>query len=124
MTAPVSPAWRSRLLPLWRASGWLTGALPACFGPRAVYATIQSVETFVDQHYAAQLDLIDTLQRERPNPELAALRSLLQQCQQDEVAHRDDAAARWNGRARGPLAVWRWLVGSGSAAAVRVCRHI
>lgn len=120
----VPPAWRSRLLPLWRVSGWLTGALPACFGPRAVYATIQAVETFVDQHYAAQLDLIDTLQREHPNPELAALRSLLQQCQQDEVAHRDDAAARWNGRARGPLAVWRWLVASGSAAAVRMCRHI
>ncbi len=120
----VPPAWRSRLLPLWRASGWLTGVLPACFGPRAVYATIQAVETFVDHHYAAQLDLIDTLQREHPSPELAALRALLQQCQQDEVAHRDDAAARWNGRARGPLAVWRWLVGSGSAAAVRVCRHI
>lgn len=117
----VPPAWRSRLLPLWRVSGWLTGALPACFGPRAVYATIQAVETFVDRHYAAQLDLIDTLP---PTRELTELRTLLQQCQQDEVAHRDDAAARWNGRARGPLAVWRWLVGSGSAAAVRVCRHI
>jgi hypothetical protein len=30
----VPPSGRSRLLPLWRVAGWLTGALPACFGPR------------------------------------------------------------------------------------------
>lgn len=122
--AAMPAGWRSRLLPVWRLSGWLTGALPACFGPRAVYATIQSVETFVDRHYADQLDLIDALQREQPLPELASLRALLQQCRQDEVAHRDDAAARWDGRARGPLALWQWTVGQGSAAAVRVCRHL
>ena len=122
--AMLPRAWRSRLLPLWRVSGWLTGALPACFGPRAVYATIEAVETFVDRHYAAQLELIDTLQRESPSAELAELRTLLQQCQQDELAHRDDAAARWSGTARGPLAAWRWLVGQGSAAAVRVCRRL
>jgi demethoxyubiquinone hydroxylase (CLK1/Coq7/Cat5 family) len=48
----VPKRWRSRLLPLWRLSGWLTGALPAFVGARATYATIQAVETFVDRHYA------------------------------------------------------------------------
>jgi len=45
----------SRLLPVWRLAGFLTGALPALLGPRAVYATIEAVETFVDQHYAQQV---------------------------------------------------------------------
>lgn len=121
----VPRAWRSRLLPLWRVSGWLTGALPACLGPRAVYATIESVETFVDRHYAEQIEQIDALQRDDlGTPELAALRDLLDACRRDEVAHRDDAAARWQGPARGPLALWQGLVARGSAAAVRVCRHL
>jgi demethoxyubiquinone hydroxylase (CLK1/Coq7/Cat5 family) len=47
----LAPQRRSRLLSLWRVAGWLTGALPALAGRRAVYATIASVETFVDQHY-------------------------------------------------------------------------
>ncbi len=129
----VTPArWRSRLLPLWRLSGWLTGALPACFGPRAVYATIESVETFVDRHYAAQVELIDRLQQQptgsalpsQPRADLQALRSLLVECQADEVAHRDDAAARWSGRPGAVLAVWRRVVAQGSQAAVGLCRHV
>ena len=62
--AVVPSSGRSRLLPLWRVAGWLTGALPACFGARAVYATIESVETFVVQHYAEQISLIDVLSEE------------------------------------------------------------
>lgn len=46
------PAYRpSRLLVPWCIAGWLTGALPALFGRRAVYRTIAAVETFVDVHY-------------------------------------------------------------------------
>ncbi|MFZ9335352.1 MAG: demethoxyubiquinone hydroxylase family protein [Burkholderiaceae bacterium] len=124
----VPPRWRSRLLPLWRVSGWVTGALPACFGARAVYATIESVETFVDHHYAAQVRWIDdVLAAEPQHPQRARLlhlRALLEQCRLDEVAHRDDAAARFSGQARGLLALWRALVGRGSAQAVRLCRHI
>jgi len=46
---------RSHLQPLWRAAGWLTGALPALAGPRAVYITVEAVEAFVEQHYAEQI---------------------------------------------------------------------
>jgi 3-demethoxyubiquinol 3-hydroxylase len=129
----VVPArWRSRLLPLWRLAGWLTGALPALFGPRAVYATIQSVETFVDRHYAAQVAAIDAqlgasavegLQVDE-RAALHALRALLEQCREDEVAHRDDAGCRWDGRCSTALAVWQMMVGRGSAAAVGLCRHV
>lgn len=125
--------WQSRLLPLWRLSGWLTGALPALFGSRAVYATIEAVETFVDRHYAMQVEMIDALLLEALEPQrraaLLSLRALLEQCRLDEVAHRDDAALRRADAAPGrstlaPMRAWCWLVGSGSSAAVRVCRHL
>jgi ubiquinone biosynthesis monooxygenase Coq7 len=128
----VPPRWRSRLLPLWRLSGWLAGALPACVGPRAVYATIQAVETFVDRHYAVQVTAVDALldgpAGDGLHPDtrraLQALRALLETCRLDEVAHRDEAAARWDGRTGMLLAAWQALVGRGSALAVGVCHHL
>lgn len=128
----VPRRWRSRLLPLWRLSGWLTGALPACFGPRATYATIQAVETFVDRHYGEQVAMVDKIlvapdshtRDDETRVTLRALRGLLEQCRIDEVAHRDDAAARWDGRAPALIAAWQAAVGHGSQAAVQVCRYL
>ena len=129
--AVVPPRDRSALLPLWRLSGWLTGAVPACFGPRAVYATIQTVETFVDRHYAAQIEQIDALAPRAPGTaagdhaaRLQSLRDLLSRCQADEIAHRDDAGSRWDNRPGALLRIWLWLVSRGSTNAVRVCRQI
>lgn len=114
---------RSRLLPLWRPAGWVTGALPALLGPRAVYATIAAVETFVDRHYAEQLEAIDAVLADRPDPALATLRATLARCRDDEVRHRDEALAA--GPARGAAArAWAGLVGAGSAAAVALARRV
>lgn len=126
--AVVPASGRSRLLPLWRLAGWLTGALPALVGPRAVYATIVAVETFVDRHYADQLRQIDQLLPQQPLPlqaPLQQLRGLLAACQADELAHRDDARARRGSAAGGWWAgAWAAAVGTGSVLAVRVCRWI
>jgi ubiquinone biosynthesis monooxygenase Coq7 len=109
----------SRLLPLWRLAGFLTGALPSLFGPRAVYATIEAVETFVDHHYEEQVRALTS------QPALSDLRQTLLDCQADEVAHRNEAAA-----ARGPtqsawvVRIWCATVGAGSKAAVTLIRHI
>lgn len=112
-------AQHSRLLPVWRVAGWLTGALPALVGPRAVYATIAAVERFVDTHYAAQIE------RLRDQPALQALRLDLASCQADEIAHRDQAIAAQGSVPPGLLLqAWTWLVGTGSRAAVAVCRHL
>jgi len=117
-------AWLSRqdrsvLLPVWRVAGWLTGSLPALLGPRAVYATIEAVEQFVDHHYEEQVRSL------QDQPALQPLRQTLLACQGDEVAHRDEAAA-----ARGPqrlgagLRLWCGLIGLGSRSAVLVSRYI
>ena len=110
---------RSRLLPLWLVAGWLTGALPALFGPRVVYATIEAVEQFVDQHYEEQIRHLATL------PALHVLRQTLMDCQGDEVDHRNEAAAlQGPGRQGMLLRAWCGLVDVGSRGAVRVCRII
>ena len=123
----LMPRQRSRLLPLWRIAGWLTGALPALAGPRATYATIEAVETFVDGHYAEQIESIDQLDPGRTRPALQVLRALLEACRGDEVIHRDEAAALLvaGGRPHSTaLRAWVWSVGVGSRVAVRICRRV
>lgn len=110
---------RSRLLPVWRLAGWLTGAVPALFGPRAVYGTIETVERFVDHHYEDQIN------RLQASPALQLLRQTLVECRCDEVAHRDEAAAaRGAGKPGALQQVWNGLVSAGSRGAVAVCRYI
>ena len=109
----------SRLLPLWKLAGFLTGALPALFGSKAVYATIEAVETFVNQHYEDQIRALES------KPELSDLRQTLLDCQADEVAHRDEAAAALGStRPNLVLRAWCAMVGTGSKAAVSLIRHI
>jgi 3-demethoxyubiquinol 3-hydroxylase len=121
----LPPARRSRLLPVWRLAGWMTGALPALVGRRAVYQTIAAVETFVDHHYADQLRMIDAMPADA---RLAELRALLAACRADEVEHRDEARELSQGADRvvasGAAArAWAAMVGAGSAAGVHLARR-
>ena len=109
---------RSRLLPGWRVAGFMTGALPALFGPRAVYATIAAVETFVDQHYQHQIDRLHN------RPEHTELLQLLLRCQADECEHRDEALAATGQPPGALLRAWCAVVGGGSAAAVGLARKL
>jgi len=116
LTALLTAHQRSKLLPLWRLAGWLTGALPALFGSKAVFLTIDAVETYVDRHYAEQVDKL------RFRPADRKLLKLLEACRLDEVKHRDDARGRYtNNRLLGRL--WGWLVGRGSQAGVYFARR-
>ena len=114
----LAPQRRSRLLGPWRLAGWLTGALPALAGRRAVYATIAAVETFVDQHYQQQIDHLQA----HGGPE--GLLPLLLQCQADECHHRDEAAALAGAGRPALLRLWCATVGAGSAAAVVLARRV
>jgi ubiquinone biosynthesis monooxygenase Coq7 len=108
---------RSRLLPLWRLAGWLTGALPALFGPAAVYRTVDAVESFVDGHYREQIDAL------RHRPRYRALRDLLQSCREDELQHREEARDQL--QAPGLVGrIWVALVGAGSRAGVYLASRV
>ena len=114
---------KTRLTRLWQAAGFALGALPALIGPRAVYLTIDAVETFVERHYQHQLDHLDR----SPDPTLRPLRERIVEFQAEEVEHRHDARrrrvttdARWGRVTR----TWIGLVGFGSAAGVFVARRI
>jgi ubiquinone biosynthesis monooxygenase Coq7 len=116
--ALLPPGQHSALLPLWRVAGWLTGFLPALVGPDSVYATIDAVESFVDQHYEDQVRKLPTMGSG------GALRALLIACQADEVAHRDEAREA-RAAAAGPITrAWTWFVGTGSAFAVAAARRV
>lgn len=123
----LPPAQRSRLLAPWHLAGWLTGALPALAGPRAVHATIAAVETFVDRHYQHQ---IDHLQRQG---DPSGLLPLLRHCQAEEREHRREAQAAADaaphpgpGPAPLPLGLRAWCacVAVGSAWAVALARRL
>ena len=109
---------QSALLVLWRLAGFVTGALPSIFGRNAVFGTIEAVETFVDRHYAEQ---IDRLGLERAYPEI---RVLLEECRADEVHHRDEARQLGKHPPSLSLKCWQHLVSAGSAFAVKIARLI
>jgi ubiquinone biosynthesis monooxygenase Coq7 len=109
---------RSLLLGPWRLAGWLTGALPALFGRRAVYGTVAAVETFVDQHYQQQIEHL----QEFGGPE--GLLPLLIRCQADEQNHRDESSALAGDKSHFLLRAWCRTVGWGSAAAVLLARRL
>jgi ubiquinone biosynthesis monooxygenase Coq7 len=97
---------RSSLIPLWHISGFLVGFVPSIFGPRgilfhfilrnwhshfifhhlALYHTIAAVESFVEEHYQAQ---IKRLLSEGDN--FPKLRETLENFCKDEVHHKDEA---------------------------------
>ena len=114
----LEPKYRSRLLGSWRLAGWLTGALPALFGKKAVYATINAVEAFVEQHYQQQ---INYLQKNGGNDKLL---NLLMRCQADEISHKNEAKSNVLTPMSLILRFWCFLVGSGSEAAVLLARRI
>ena len=107
----------SHLLGLWRLAGWLSGALPALFGRRAVYATIAAVETFVEQHYQHQ---IDYLLKKGTSAELL---ELLVRCQADEINHKNEAREKASTSIPLVLKIWCSLVGIGSVGAVMLARR-
>ena len=115
----LSPAQRSALLPLWRFSGFILGALSALFGPAAVYTTIDAVERFVVAHYARQIA------RLQMTGDGVAIAEVLQNFCADEQRHRNDAVQRHPVQKRARLAgAWAAIVALGSRIAVCTARWV
>jgi ubiquinone biosynthesis monooxygenase Coq7 len=111
----------SALLILWRFSGFTLGACSALLGKKVLFSTIDSVEKFVVEHYQQQINLLSTLNKTKYKP----LINLLNQFKTEEAHHREDAITRLKSKkASMSLNLWKQLVESGSAGAVKLARLI
>lgn len=108
----------SRLLPVWRAAGWLLGATSALFGQQAAFRTVAAVETFVEDHYLAQIRIMESTRGLEP------LADVLRDFCADEVHHRSDASARLCKSGGAIARFWAYLIATGSAFGVRIARRI
>lgn len=114
---PVSK--RSKLVGIWKVAGYLLGFLPSLFGPRIVFATIEAVESFVEDHYEEQLKYL----RAQNDPDQALI-DLLQSCQDDEIEHKNESAIKKRSTPGFLLNFWMKIVGWGSSSAVKVAKII
>ena len=109
----------TRLLPIWRVAGFALGFVPAAYSDRALFKTVEAVETFVEIHYQEQ---IVPLKRHGRCPQLV---ELLEHCCADEVHHKDDATARsGGGETSYAEGAWMAVVKLGSAAAAEFARRV
>ncbi len=109
---------RSRLMWAWRAAGWLLGATSALFGRQAAFRTVAAVETFVEGHYVAQIETMNSIDG------LESLAAILQEFCSEEVHHREDASARVTRSGGAAARAWEHLIASGSALGVRIARRV
>ena len=114
---PVSK--RSKLVGIWKVAGYLLGFLPSLFDPRIVFATIEAVESFVEDHYEEQLKYL----RAQNDPDQALI-DLLQSCQDDEIEHKNESAIKKRSTPGFLLNFWMKIVGWGSSSAVKVAKII
>ena len=115
----LSASKRSKLVGIWKVAGYLLGFIPSLFGPRIVFATIEAVESFVEDHYEEQLKYL----RAQNDPDQALI-DLLQSCQDDEIEHKNESAIKKRSTPGFLLNFWMKIVGWGSSSAVKVAKII
>mmetsp|Transcript_34044 Transcript_34044/g.80138 ORF Transcript_34044/g.80138 Transcript_34044/m.80138 type:complete len:352 (+) Transcript_34044:169-1224(+) len=134
------------LIPLWKLAGYSLGFFPTVIGgTKALFVTIESVETFVEEHLKEQIatledpthsvskDDTDTDLR-YATPSCPELLKLLQACCEDEIHHKEEAALQLLGDEHGNLTVswspswwvkpWSKVVGVGSSIAAELARRV
>ena len=110
---------KSKLLILWRILGFSLGFISALLGYRFFCVTIQSVESFVEQHYREQIEF---LYKKSISFDLL---KVLEMCCDEEVEHQNDAKMQ-KGLDKNSFFenMWSNLIGSGSNIAVNVSKLI
>jgi ubiquinone biosynthesis monooxygenase Coq7 len=109
----------SKFLNIWKISGFLLGSICGLLGPKWVYYSIETVESFVEKHYQDQIDYLTKLGSH------SDLLSILMECQADEISHKLEAAEKMPPAKKGLLLTyWLWLVDWGSKQAVKIAKTI
>jgi ubiquinone biosynthesis monooxygenase Coq7 len=108
----------SALLLIWILAGFMMGALSMMLGRNWVYYTIYKVESFVDIHYRQQINALSKLQF----VDKTDIIKMMERCNADEQAHRDEALNAINSSPHLVMRVWGKLVETGSHCAVVVAK--
>eukprot|EP01048_Picozoa_sp_COSAG05_P019040 COSAG05_NODE_2899_length_2527_cov_2.510297_1_plen_196_part_00 len=123
----LEPSERS-LFPAWWLPARVIGAVSTLFYPRAMYLTTEAVETFVEEHYNFQIERLTEDHKHKQHAPSIELRRMLQANRDDEVLHKEEGQA---GAAEGPLpwptwldAIWKRIVGLGSATAAAISKKV
>ena len=107
---------RSKLINVWKLAGFLTGFLPSLLGKNFIYATIYSVESFVETHYENQLKLL------KSKGEYTELFQLIEKLKNDEVEHKDEAM-NFVKKLNIFHLFWGMIVKIGSLLAVKISKY-
>ena len=109
--------FRSKLIPLWKIAGFLTGFIPSLFGKNFVFATIYYVESFVEKHYEQQIKSLGSIKK------YTHIKRFIKKLQDDEVSHKNEA--RFSAKKFSTLQVlWGSIINSGSSFAVKLSKKI
>ncbi len=110
---------KSRLVFLWKLSGWLLGCIAVLMGKTMVYSTIDAVERFVVSHYAEQISQLNNAQI---YPDVV---SILKEFELDEERHRQEALqGNKNINSSWWMIMWQTIIIYGSRQAVFFARRI
>jgi len=74
------------LQPLWHVGGYALGMITALIGEKAAHACTIAVEEVIDEHYQGQLAQL----KKTPDANVP-LANLIEECRQDELAHKETA---------------------------------
>ena len=108
----------SALLFIWALAGFTIGALSMMLGRNWVYFTIYKVESFVDIHYKQQIQALS----KRDFFCKTEMITMMETCNTDEQAHRDEALNLMNCEPTKAMRVWGRLVADGSSCAVTIAK--
>ncbi|MDA9632132.1 demethoxyubiquinone hydroxylase family protein [Alphaproteobacteria bacterium] len=115
----LSKKSKSKLLLLWRILGFFLGFFSALLGYRFFCVTIQSVESFVEQHYQEQIEFL------YKNSISFDLLKVLEMCCDEEVEHQSDAKLHKGSQEDSSFEkIWSKVIGLGSNLAVNVSKFV
>ena len=107
------------LAPAWRLAGFTLGAVTALMGEEAAHACTEAVETVIEDHYARQIDELNS----DPAGPAAGLAPTLSAFRDDELAHRDAAIEAGALRAPG-YPVLAAVIRAGCRAAIKISEKL
>lgn len=108
---------KSKLIFLWKIFGFLTGFIPSLFGRKFIYATIFSVESFVETHYQEQINMLSK------RKEHHQMKVFINDLMHDEINHKKQAMQKL-GEFNRLHKIWGKIVTIGSLTAVKISKII